>query len=360
MPLNHDSRYKVYLDSLLQSLSDNETEMANVQLELLQFNNVVKYAPGLLYWKDVNSVYQGCNDEFARWAGLQSRRDVKGKTDFELIWKERAKLYVEVDKQVIESGVAKLNHVEVITLSNNKTITAITNKVPMLDNNGQIIGVLGITTDITHQKEIELALSVAKELAEVANHAKTEFIANMGHDIRTPLCGVVIMSQLLIDTLQNPEQKKYAEWLNKSGGQLLVLLNGILDIVSADHINENDLRIQPFDLRQCINDIIELERPITYMKQLDLRVAIDESIPRYINCDRTKLHRIILNLLGNAIKFTDKGYVLQAFRHFLRNLPGHPSPRKGQKKTTSMPPAALVVLRPSIFALNEQNICLPQ
>lgn len=284
-------------------------EITYEQLEILQLENAVKYAPGFFYWKDINSVYQGCNDEFARMAGLVSRTQVKGKTDFDLIWKESAEHYVEVDKEVIKTGIAKLNHVEVIPISSNKVITAITNKVPMRDNNGDIIGILGITTDITYQKEIEHALSVAKDLAEVANRAKTEFIANMSHDIRTPLTGVVGMSKIMENITNDPEEKQYARWINESGEQLLSLLNGILDVISADNVNDSDLVQESFDLKLCIQDIAQLELPTIKLKNLELELDIPDEIPKYLVSDRTKLHRIILNLLGNSIKFTQRGHV---------------------------------------------------
>ena len=290
-------------------IGKKEPEIMNDKLEVLQLQNVIKYAPCFFYWKDINSVYQGCNEEFVRLAGLQSREDVKGKTDFDLIWKDRAELYVAIDKEVIKSGVPILNHVEVITVSSNKTITAITNKVPMLDNTGRIIGILGITTDITHQKEIEKALCVAKELAEVANHAKTEFIANMSHDIRTPLSGVVGMTKIMKDITNDPKQKQYAHWINESGEQLLNLLNGILDVISAENMNDNDLVQETFDLHHCIQDIVQLETPTIKLKNLDLNIDIPNNIPRFFISDRTKLHRILLNLLGNSIKFTPKGHV---------------------------------------------------
>ncbi len=286
-----------------------EPEVDNEQLEILQLENAVKYAPGFFYWKDLNGVYQGCNDEFARLAGLESRSQVKGKTDFDLIWKDSAELYVDVDKEVMNSGIAKLNHEEVITVSNNKVITAITNKVPMLDNKNQIIGVLGITTDITHQKDVEFALSIAKKDAEIANKAKTEFIANMSHDIRTPLTGIVGMSDLLKEEAQTLEQKQYALWIYESGSQLLSLLNGILDVVSAEHVNENDIHGETFDLHNCIQDIAHLVLPTTKLKGIELRIDIADSVPKYVVTDRAKLHRILLNLVGNAIKFTQKGYV---------------------------------------------------
>lgn len=278
------------------------TELNTKQLENLQIENVVKYAPSFFYWKDCNSVYQGCNDEFARLAGLQSSEEVKGKTDFDLIWKDRATLYVEIDQMVLNTGKARLNHEEIITISDNRTITAITNKVPLLDDENNIIGILGITTDITDLKQ-------AKERAEVANHAKTQFIANMSHDIRTPLTGVIGMSKIMEDKTKDLEEKQYAHWVNESGKQLLSLLNGILDVISAENVNDDDLINETFDLHRCIQDIAELELPTIKLKNLDLIIDIPENIPQHLVSDRTKLHRILLNLVGNSIKFTEKGHI---------------------------------------------------
>jgi PAS domain S-box-containing protein len=296
-------------NTLFFIIGKKEIEPRVDHFEIDQLETVIKFAPGLLYWKDKNSVYLGCNQEFAQLAGLTDRKEVRGKTDFDLIWKERANLYVEIDKAVIDSGVARLNHVEVISVSNNKTITAITNKVPMRDAQGQVIGVLGITTDITYQKEVELALSAAKEAAEAANIAKTEFLANMSHDIRTPLSGVVGLSDLLEHTLSNEVQREQAHLLHDSGEELLRMLNGILDDVRSEHLSDGDIQEEAFDINECIQDLVRLELPTTTLKNLRLAVAIEPDVPRYIVSDRKKIHRILLNLLGNAIKFTQSGCI---------------------------------------------------
>lgn len=293
----HDEDHEIFVIGQVSQLGANPLD------------NILKYAPGLVYWKDVNSVYQGCNDEFARLAGLESRDQVVGKTDFDLIWKDEAALYVASDQPVLKTGKANLNVEEEVATAENEKLTMISNKVPLLNNKNQVIGIMGITTDITAQKMMEEDLRIAKDAAESADRAKTEFIANMSHDIKTPLSGVVGMSQLLIDNLNNPEQKQYAQWVHESGEQLLGLLNGTLDIIAADNIDESTIHEEFFDLRKCISDIIELEHPTTHMKGLDLRIDIEQHVPKYIKSDRTKLHRILLNLLGNAIKFTDKGYV---------------------------------------------------
>lgn len=305
--------------NLIFIIGKKEIQPIDEQFEILQLENVVKFAPGFLYWKNNDSVYLGCNDEFARLAGLNSRDDVKGKTDFDLIWKERAELYVKIDKAVIESGVAQLDYEEVITLSNNKTITAITNKVPMRNSKGEVIGILGITTDITHQKEVELALSAAKETAEVANQAKSDFIANISHDIRTPLSGIVGMSKLLEEAALSDKERQYARWVNDSGNQLLELLNGVLDVVSADHVKESELHEETFDLYNTIQSIGKLELPALEAKHIKFKVDIEEGVPRYIISDKIKIHRILLNLLGNAIKFTQAGYVKIGVRQLARH-----------------------------------------
>ena len=183
------------------------------------------------------------------------------------------------------------------------------NGFPLYDENGICFGVTGLAIDVTEQKNAEIVLKIAKEAAESANRAKTAFIANMSHDIRTPLSGIVGLSALLEDSVQHPEQKQYAHWINESGGQLLGLLNGILDVVSAENVREDDLHEESFDLSQCIRDIVQLELPTTKLKHLDLRFEINEDVPAYIISDRTKIHRILLNFLGNAIKFTDAGHI---------------------------------------------------
>ncbi|WP_158617433.1 PAS domain-containing hybrid sensor histidine kinase/response regulator [Legionella sp. km772] len=189
---------------------------------------------------------------------------------------------------------------------------------PVYDNRGQCCGVTGVAVDITSEKKHELELKKAKEDAEAANRAKIVFIENMSHDIRTPLSGVIGMSSLLAQKLNDPHHKQYAQWINDSGEQLLKLLNGILEVISADNINENDINKEFFDLRQCIKDIVELETATAYLKGLDLRFYVDKDIPKFVYSDRIKVHRILLNLLGNAIKFTEKGHV--ALSAHLREL----------------------------------------
>ena len=272
-------------------------------------NSIINSLPGAIYWKDKEGRYMGCNQFVAEMAGFKKSEDILGMTDFDLCWKEFASEWRKLDLEVINKRKT-IKREEKARFANGKAITELTFKTPLLSDQNEVVGIIGTSLDITDKKEMELALINAKEKAEAANRAKTLFIANMSHDIRTPLTGVIGMSALLEDTLHTPSAKESAHMLHDSGEELLNMLNDILDDVRADHIREDDINNEAFDLYQCIQDLIKLELPTTTIKGLKLAVSIKPTVPRYILSDRKKIHRILLNLLGNAIKFTKSGQVV--------------------------------------------------
>jgi two-component system, OmpR family, aerobic respiration control sensor histidine kinase ArcB len=277
--------------------------------ELLMLDNILKYAPDWIYWKDVNSIHLGCSELFSKVAGFKNREEMIGKSDYECAWGNRAEKYNLDDAEVIRSGKPKLNIEDTVLLNDGREITVISNKVPLRNSDGQIIGILGIATDITNRKNMEEDLRQAKEAAEAANHAKTEFIANMGHDIRTPLTGIIGMSHILENEVQHASEKEHATIIHQSGEQLLGLLNGVLDLITVDATNEDMVLHESFDVRRVILDVIELEQSAVEAKHLKIETHVDEAIPPFLISDKMKLHRIILNLVGNAIKFTQEGHI---------------------------------------------------
>lgn len=272
-------------------------------------NDLINQVPAAIFWKNTNSVFLGCNQYFATLASLPSSKEIIGKTDYDLPWgKHQADLYRRDDLEIIRTKQAKMAIEELQTLANGKTITLLTNKIPLFYK-ANVVGVLGVFQDITARKEMEEELRIAKEAAEAATHAKTEFMANMSHDIRTPLSGVIGMSEILELNLENPERKEEAHLLSKSGIQLLNMLNEILDDIRAGHGSDVPIQEETFDIYKCIQGLIELEAPTTTSKHLELQCEIDASVPRYIISDRKKIHHILLNLVGNAIKFTKVGNI---------------------------------------------------
>ncbi|CEK10032.1 PAS domain-containing hybrid sensor histidine kinase/response regulator [Legionella hackeliae] len=283
-----------------------KTSIAEEQLT----NAIIDYLPAQIFWKDKDLFYLGCNMAFVKSLGLASKTDIIGKSDFDLpVSEENSAAFRADDRKIIQSKKPRLNIEECQTLADGTERILSTSKVPLLDEKGEAFGVLGIYIDITDRIKMERTLAKAKEQAEISNRAKTEFIANMSHDIRTPVSGIIGISKLLEERLHQSEDQQYAHWINESGQQLLSLLNSVLDIISTTTSVENHLIEEEFDLYQTLRNLINLELPTIKLKQLELNLDYDKTITQTIITDRTKLVRILLNLVGNAIKFTDQGAI---------------------------------------------------
>ena len=170
-------------------------------------------------------------------------------------------------------------------------------------------GRVGLRMDVTAEKTQQTALEAARIAAEAANRAKSAFLANMSHEIRTPMNGVVGMAELLCDTTLNEDQRLFAETIRSSGEALLVIINDILDYskIEAERLT---LHPEPFDLERTIHEIAMLLQPRAREKGIDLLIDFDMFLPtRYVG-DPGRLRQVLTNLMGNAVKFTEKGHVL--------------------------------------------------
>lgn len=194
------------------------------------------------------------------------------------------------------------------TLSGNRKKWLLGSGEPVINEAGEVIKIRGVARDITAQKERDAAIK-AKEFAELANQAKSDFLANMSHEIRTPLNGIIGFTDLLLKTKLDSDQQVYMSNINQSANLLLDIINDILDFSKIES-GKFELSFEPVNLRSLAEQVIDLFKSHALNKKIDLNLMIDPNIPKYVITDSVRLKQVLVNLIGNAVKFTNFGEVL--------------------------------------------------
>lgn len=277
-----------------------------------QLRALVDNVNAVVFLKDLEGRHLLVNRYYEEATGIASA-DVIGKTDHEVYPREVADHITEIDRKVMETGEI-LSFEEQVPHTDGSVHDYLTVKIPLKNESGEIYGMCGLATDVTEIKvaqgeaeEARLQAEEALKRAEEANRTKSAFLANISHEIRTPLNAILGFTDILSATAPD-HQKGYLEAIKTAGESLLAMINDVLDLARMD-AGDISLRSEPMVLHRTIRECTELVQDSAKAKGLDLRVDLQPQVPAAIVLDESRLRQVLLNLLGNAIKFTETGSV---------------------------------------------------
>ena len=291
------------LDGVLTDLTDRKIAEEALAQERRLLETLMNNLPDAIYFKDRESRFLAINVGLARRHGLVNPSDAVGKSDFDYFTREHAEQAFRDEQQVIATGKPIVNVEEKETWLDGSVTWASTTKMPLRDPQGRIVGTFGVSRDVTERKKAQEELQKAKEAAEGANRAKSEFLANMSHEIRTPMNGILGMTELALDTHLTREQREYLTMVKASAESLLGIINDILDF-SKIEARKLHLDTVDFPLRPLLDEIMKTLALRAQQKGLELACRVDPEAPESVCGDPGRLRQILVNLVGNAIKFT--------------------------------------------------------
>ena len=332
------SSERVELERLRAERDEAKAKLRDTQ-KMLQA--VMDNLPEHTYWKNKDRKFVGCNKLFAEVFGIESPEKLIGRTEEEICSERESLIYgvfLDRENEVMSHGIPQYHSIDRIEKEGHTTWLD-TSHVPLFKE-GEIVGILGSFEDITDRvaaeeelrkhrdhlselvelrtKELEQTnwelegsnreLEKANEALQTASQAKSQFVANISHEFRTPLNAVVAMTELMLEGKISPIQQEYLTTILESSDNLLFMINDLLDF-SKIEAGKLDLDITEFNCRDTIESLMKSVSVKAHEKGLELIVEIEPDTPSFLFGDPLRLRQILTNLLGNAIKFTDKGEI---------------------------------------------------
>jgi PAS domain S-box-containing protein len=268
---------------------------------------IINAIPVRVFWKDTNLVYLGCNAVFARDAGFADPKEIVGKDDYQMGWRDQAELYRASDRQVIQSGCPKLLMEEPQTAPDGRILTVLANKIPLRGSDGKIGGILGTYMDITERKraeDLERERTVLK--GSVAGMEKV--LGVVGHELRTPLAGIRAMCEFILDDAGD-QAGQARQFLQSIHDEVCRMSDTVDNLLEAARLNSGKVRWNwsEVSIAAVCNDAISTVQPLIDSTQIRLSCAVADDLRMQGDADAVR--RLIMNLVNNSRKFTQSGEI---------------------------------------------------
>ena len=304
--------------------------------ERVMLRTLIDSLPDPIFVKDSKSRIVLENSAWLQQVGAEHHEEVVGKTDFDYFPIEFAQPFFEDEQEIIRTGVPLLTRTESSVGHDGQKKWYWTTKVPLRDSQGRITGIVGVNRDITVRKREEEELRTAlhdveeaRQLAEqnskllevqkedlaeardqalASTRAKSEFLANMSHEIRTPMNGILGITELMLGTPLTSDQRELAKTIRSSADALLTVINDILDF-SRIEAGKMQIDLTDFNLRSVMEEVTDLVASSAFRKNLEVACLFPSNVPEYLQGDPARIRQVLTNLMGNAVKFTEKGEV---------------------------------------------------
>jgi two-component system, sensor histidine kinase and response regulator len=295
------------------NISAEHAALEAAQRSERRMRSIVNQIPVTVSYIDAQGIYRYINQAQETWLG-KSEDEVLGKHVRDVVG---AELWASIEPPLAAALAGESVPLErQRTARNGSPVWHSGRHVPDVNDEGEVVGVYTVFFDTTQRalaeqalRESEQQLRAAKAAAERASKAKSEFLANMSHEIRTPMNGVLGLTELLLDTPLNAQQRPFLETVRSSGETLLSIINDILDF-SKIEAGKLEIEALDFDLYQAVEDVVQLMAPRAHAKKLELACRVDERLPAAVRGDPYRFRQVLTNLVANALKFTERGEVV--------------------------------------------------
>jgi PAS domain S-box-containing protein len=291
----------------LNDITERKQAADRLTEQLTFIDTLVESIPIPIYVKDRERRYVRVNRAYCEFFGIPTER-LLGKTVEDSHTAPVNTLHALTDRRVLGDGTTSSYEFH-MRLRNGRQADCLASKAALTDSHGQITGLVGTLIDITDQKQATRALLQAKEAAESASRMKSEFLANMSHEIRTPMNGIIGMTDIVLDTALDAEQREYLGIVKSSANALLDIINDILDFSKIEAGKLSVERVS-FDLDRLLLETLRPMTPKTNARGVALALDVEPALPQGLVGDPGRLRQVLNNLLSNAVKFTEQGEVV--------------------------------------------------